>query len=116
MFRNSTFSIAQSVPEYWAQFDQISNTYTSLNYFEKLWAAWYAYMDNDTLATGLLSFTMHEVVYFGRSLPWIIMDSMPSIFGRFKIQQGKIPSVRDQWKCALLVLLQHFTVELPQIW
>lgn len=30
--------------------------------------------------------------------------------------QSKIPTVKEQWDCAMLVLLSHFTVELPQIW
>jgi methylsterol monooxygenase len=42
-------------------------------------------MGNDTLATGLMSFVMHEIVYFGRSLPWIIIDAIP-FFNRYKIQ------------------------------
>ena len=50
-----------------------------------MWAAWYAYMQNDVLATGIMSFLMHEIVYFGRSLPWIIIDRM-SYFNRYKIQ------------------------------
>lgn len=32
------------------------------------------------------------------------------------MQQAKIPSTREQWECAKLVLIMHFTVELPQIW
>src|ERR1700712_4108516 len=100
--RNST--IAFSVPEYWAQFDQISASHVSLNYFEKLWAAWYAYMQNDVLATGIMSFAMHEIVYFGRSLPFILMDLVPSIFNKYKIQHQKIPTAWEQWQCALLVL------------
>jgi methylsterol monooxygenase len=42
-------------------------------------------MQNDTLATGILSFTMHELVYFGRSLPWVIIDAIP-FFNKYKIQ------------------------------
>jgi methylsterol monooxygenase len=114
--RNSTLTFSQAIPEYWAQFDQISATHVSLNFFEKLWAAWYAYMNNDILATGIMSFTMHEVVYFGRSLPWIIIDCLPFIFKKYKIQHNKIPTAWEQWQCALLVLLSHVTVELPQIW
>jgi len=113
---STTLAFSQAIPEYWAQFDQISASHVSLNYFEKLWAAWYAFMDNDVLATGIMSFTMHETVYFGRSLPFIIMDCLPSIFGKYKIQQTKIPSPWEQWQCALLVFLSHITVELPQIW
>lgn len=70
---------------YWHEFYEISKTQIQLNYFERLWAAWYAYMGNDTLATGILSFVMHELVYFGRSLPWIIIDCMPSM-NKYKIQ------------------------------
>lgn len=94
-------------------------------------------MQNDVLATGIMSFVMHELVYFGRSLPWIFIDTF-AMFNRYKIQgvsrisfffffsnliwftsntmQNKIPSLREQWDCAKFVLLSHFTVELPQIW
>lgn len=47
--------------------------------------AWYLWMQNDTLATGIMSFVMHELVYFGRSLPWIIIDAIPA-FNKYKIQ------------------------------
>lgn len=70
---------------YWHEFDEISKYNVGLNYFEKLWAAWYAFMGNDVLATGIMSFVMHETVYFGRSLPWIIIDRIP-YFNRYKIQ------------------------------
>jgi len=63
-----------------------------------------------------MSFVMHEVVYFGRSLPWIIIDLLPSVFSKYKIQGQKVPTAAEQWQCALLVLFSHFTVELPQIW
>ncbi len=72
-------------------------------------------MQNDTLATGILSFVMHEAVYFGRSLPWMIFDALP-YFNRWKIQNQKVPTAKEQFDCAVLVLLGHFTVELPQIW
>lgn len=42
-------------------------------------------MQNDVLATGIMSFVMHEVVYFGRSLPWMIIDRIPA-FNKYKIQ------------------------------
>lgn len=42
-------------------------------------------MGNDVLATGIMSFTMHEIVYFGRSLPWIIIDCIPAM-NKYKIQ------------------------------
>lgn len=42
-------------------------------------------MQNDVLATGILSFVMHELVYFGRSIPWAIIDRIP-YFNKYKIQ------------------------------
>lgn len=32
------------------------------------------------------------------------------------LTQGKVPTMAEQWRCTKLVLLSHFTVELPQIW
>lgn len=88
--RNSTTAFpfagqSAHIDTYWGQFEEISKYNLSLNYFEKLWLAWYMYMQNDVLATGIMSFVMHEVVYFGRSLPWIIIDCLP-IFRKYKIQ------------------------------
>lgn len=74
-----------NVDTYWAKYDEISSNFVQLNTFERLWAAWYAYMQNDVLATGIMSFLMHELVYFGRSLPWIIIDRMPAM-NKYKIQ------------------------------
>jgi len=55
------------------------------------------------------------VFYFGRCVPWIIIDSMP-YFRKWKLQDAKAPTAAEQWKCTKYVLLTHFTVELPQIW
>ena len=40
---------------YWAHYDNIADHNVHLNMFEKMWAAWYAYMQNDVLATGRFS-------------------------------------------------------------
>lgn len=84
--RNSTSTLLSAPPEtYWGSFDEISKYNVHLNVFERLWAAWYAYIQNDVLATGIMSFLMHEVVYFGRSLPWVIIDRL-QYFNKYKIQ------------------------------
>ncbi|KXJ89606.1 ERG25, C-4 methyl sterol oxidase [Microdochium bolleyi] len=85
------------------------------NFVERLWAAWYLWIGNDVLATGILTFILHEFFYFARSLPFMICDQI-SWFRKYKIQAGKMPTLQDQWDCAKIVLLSHFTVELPQIW
>ncbi|KAK1766794.1 methylsterol monooxygenase [Phialemonium atrogriseum] len=115
-FINSTvIAGANSTGSYLTVFEELSKYSVQLNYAERLWAAWYLWMQNDTLATGIMSFVMHELVYFGRSLPWIIIDAIPA-FNKYKIQNQKVPTWKEQWECAALVLLSHFTVELPQIW
>jgi hypothetical protein len=35
--------------------------YEALNWGEQRWADWYLWMDNPSLATGIMSFVMHEV-------------------------------------------------------
>lgn len=87
----------------------------NLNYIEKLWASWYLYINNDVLATGLLFFAVHEITYFGRCLPWAIIDQIP-YFRRWKIQPDKIPSAQEQWECFKAVLKSHFLVEALPIW
>jgi len=89
--------------------------FSSLNWFEQQWAAWYVWWGNPTVATGLLTFFVHEITYFGRCLPWVMMDAIP-YFHRWKLQPKKIPSPQEQWECTKLVLFSHFTSELPAIW
>ena len=85
-FNSTLISALSSPPDtYWGNFEAISQYNAHLNFFERLWAAWYAYMQNDVLATGIMSFVMHELVYFGRSLPWIIIGQIP-YFNKYKIQ------------------------------
>lgn len=85
-----------------------------LNFFERSWVGWYKWMENDVIATGVMSFIIHEFFYFGRSLPWTIIDRIP-YFRRYKIQDTKMPSDKEQWECTKAVLFSHFTIELPQI-
>ncbi|KAI1119523.1 C-4 sterol methyl oxidase [Nemania sp. NC0429] len=113
---NSTLIGAFSQPDTFSSvFEEVSKYNVQLNIVERLWASWYLWMQNDTLATGIMSFVLHEAIYFGRCLPWMIIDRIP-FFNKYKIQNQKIPTLKEQWECASLVLLSHFTVELPQIW
>jgi methylsterol monooxygenase len=109
--------------------------FSSLNWLEKKWAAWYILIGNPVIATGLMSFLLHEVglvlsthgcipsslfcsrfqvVYFGRAVPWIIIDAIP-YFRKWKLQPNKIPTPQEQWECTKLVLFSHFTIELPLV-
>lgn len=43
--------------------------YAALNSFEKLWADYYIWMGDPTIATGLMSFVLHEVITVLSTLP-----------------------------------------------
>jgi len=89
--------------------------FSSLTWFEQQWVAWYVWIGNPIIATGLASFLLHEIVYFGRSIPWIIIDAIP-YFRQWKLQPNKVPTAEEQWACTKQVLFSHFTIELPAIW
>ncbi|CUM65459.1 uncharacterized protein PRCAT00003098001 [Priceomyces carsonii] len=72
-------------------------------------------MGNDLFATGLLIFVLHEAMYFGRCVPWMIIDQIP-YFRKYKIQDTKLPSNKEQWECMKSVLVSHFLVEAFPIW
>ncbi|GMG42803.1 unnamed protein product [Ambrosiozyma monospora] len=112
---NSTQMAAVTGPSFLAVTQNVFATQTQLNFVEKLWASWYAYMQNDILATGLLFFLTHELMYFGRCLPWYIIGKIP-YFQKWKIQPSYIPSDKEQWECLKSVLKSHFLVESLPIW
>lgn len=92
--RNSTISgLNSSSVTLTDVFEEVSKYNVQLNVAERLWAAWYLWMQNDVLATGIMSFIMHEVVYFGRSAPFMIMDCIP-FFQKWKLQNvRRIPDI-----------------------
>lgn len=51
----ATVAFHAANPTYWSLFEELSAYDAHLNYTERLWAAWYAFMENDALATGLMS-------------------------------------------------------------
>lgn len=58
---------------------------------------------------------VHEIMYFGRCLPWFIIDQIP-YFRKYKIQPDSIPTNQQQWECFKAVLKSHFLVEALPIW
>lgn len=53
---NSTAPIHESAAFLYANTD-----FSKLNWLELQWAAWYLWIDNPIIATGLMSFLLHEV-------------------------------------------------------
>lgn len=118
VFANLNATLQHSLPHavsYKDSFHLVSDSQPELQLVEKLWAAWYHYMQNDILATGLLFFCLHEIMYFGRCLPWFIIGKIP-YFQKWKIQPTKVPSNKEQWECLKSVLTSHFLVEALPIW
>lgn len=115
VFSNSTLAELVQSNTYTETLHNVMKYQPQLNVMEQYWAAWYSYMDNDVLATGLMFFLLHEITYFARCLPWFIIDQMP-YFRRWKIQPTKIPSTKEQLYCLKSVLLSHFLVEAIPIW
>jgi hypothetical protein len=58
--------------------------------------------------------SLAQVVYFGRCIPWMIVDRIP-YFRKWKLQQDKVATKAQMWKCTKAVLFSHFTIELPQV-
>lgn len=96
-------------------FAELAVSQPQLNVVERAWALWYLWMNNDVFATGLLFFLVHEFMYFGRCVPWMVIDQIP-YFNKYKIQATKIPLAKEQWECLRLVLTLHFLVEAMPIW
>lgn len=59
--------------------------------------------------------TSFQIVYFGRCIPWLIIDEIPW-FHQWKLQPTKKTTWAQIWKCTRVVLLTHFTCEAPLIW
>lgn len=98
---------------YWNVYQDLQPT--QLNLLEKLWASWYLRVGNDILATGLLFFLTHEIIYFGRCVVWYGIDNV-AYFRKYRIQNTKMPSNEEQWECFKQVLKSHFMIEIIPIW
>jgi methylsterol monooxygenase len=128
-------TMSNSTAPYYASADLLyaDTVFNELSWIERQWAAWYMWIGNPVLATGLMAFLIHEVrpsltasllasflihfaqiIYFGRCVPWIIIDAIP-YFRQWKLQPTKVPTPQEQWECTKQVLFAHFTVELPLV-
>lgn len=56
-FLNTTASAGANAAELLYQ----GTDFSSLNWFEQQWMAWYIWIGNPIIATGLMSFLLHEV-------------------------------------------------------
>jgi methylsterol monooxygenase len=84
---------------------------TELPWLDQLWLN--CFQDrNPLIVLTCISFIVHEIVYFGRFLPFYIADQIPSL-KQYKIQEDKSISNAQWWKCFRGVMIGHFCFELP---
>lgn len=69
---------------------------------------------NRLLTLTSVIFIMHELVYFGRFLPFWLCDFVPA-FQKYKIQPNKVNSAPLLKKALKGVLFSHFFVQLPMM-
>ncbi|KAH7102426.1 C4-methyl sterol oxidase [Auriculariales sp. MPI-PUGE-AT-0066] len=104
---NSTFSrLYANQPDF---------SYGDLSWAEQRWVDWHSMFSDPAIATAVMSFLLHEFVYFGRCIPWMIIDAIP-YFRQWKLQPAKVPTMAEQWYCIKQLLITHFTVQLPLIY
>eukprot|EP00842_Homolaphlyctis_polyrhiza_P005301 jgi/Hompol1/5772/HPOL_002055-RA len=66
------------------------------------------------LRLAMMFFVWHEIVFFGRYIPYMIADMIP-YFRQYKIQPDKeIPS-SQRWYCALHVIFWQLAMQLPMM-
>ncbi|KAJ2078905.1 C-4 sterol methyl oxidase [Coemansia sp. RSA 988] len=67
---------------------------------------------NELLTFTAIAFIMHEMVYFGRYLPFLACDYIPAL-RKYKIQDNKEVTDDMKWKCLRKLLLTHIFIEGP---
>ncbi|KAF9584158.1 C-4 sterol methyl oxidase [Lunasporangiospora selenospora] len=84
------------------------------SFFESYWGSLFEGRD-EAMVTLILLFVSHEVIYFGRCVPYWIADQIPAL-QKYKIQQKAIQNTaKNQWKVFRKVIISHFLFELPMI-
>ncbi|KAJ1961527.1 C-4 sterol methyl oxidase [Dispira parvispora] len=93
----------------WTHSGNVAETH-ELNMAEQWWQSLFINR-NEWLVITVVSFIMHEVVYFGRFLPFWLCDFVPAL-RKYKIQdKDNTPGML--WKCTKGLLFGHFFVQLP---
>ncbi|KAJ3192838.1 C-4 sterol methyl oxidase [Irineochytrium annulatum] len=83
------------------------------NAVEAAWVRLFENSSNPALTLATVMFIWHEIVYFGRFLPYLILDYIP-FFQQYKIQT--VPLTREQvYKVIVFVIKSQFGVQLPML-
>ncbi|KAJ2039137.1 C-4 sterol methyl oxidase [Coemansia sp. RSA 2337] len=82
------------------------------------WAerSWFSLFEgrNEALIFGIISFALHQGVYYGRYLPYLICDYIPAMH-KYKLQPDRQISNAQWWKCVNSLLVSQIFVQLPMM-
>ncbi|KAJ3362380.1 C-4 sterol methyl oxidase [Allomyces javanicus] len=84
-----------------------------LTWLDRTWSGMFEGR-NQLVTLTVISFVVHEAVYFGRMIPFMIADHIPAL-QKYKIQEDKHISNEQWWKCLRGVLCGHYLIELPMM-
>ncbi|KAJ2760436.1 C-4 sterol methyl oxidase, partial [Coemansia sp. BCRC 34490] len=69
---------------------------------------------NEAITFGIIAFAVHQIVYYGRYLPYYICDYIPAM-QKYKLQPDKEISNEQWWKCLRSLLFSQVFVQLPMM-
>lgn len=69
---------------------------------------------NEAITFGIIAFLVHQTVYYGRYLPYLICDYIPAM-QKYKLQPDHQISNQQWWKCLNSLLTSQFLVQLPMM-
>ncbi|KAJ3413931.1 C-4 sterol methyl oxidase [Chytridiales sp. JEL 0842] len=96
-----------------ATYNGTSSSYTP-NALESLWLQTFATASNPAITLGAVMFVLHEIVFFGRYLPYMIMEKIP-FFAKYKIQPTKKVTSEQFWKVVWHSIRSQLFVQLPMV-
>ncbi|KAI9105851.1 hypothetical protein DFS34DRAFT_589130 [Phlyctochytrium arcticum] len=97
-----------------AAFNASSSLPYTPTWAERHWLSLFEDAEYPALKLALVLFAWHEIVFFGRFLPYYIMDHIP-FFQKYKIQADKPNTSEDYWKCISYVIKGQLFVQMPMM-
>jgi len=107
---NSTEAVVNTPLDTLYKYAEELNT---MNFLMPYWAYMLENYSDFTIFAGF-TFVLHEIVFFGGWLPYLILDFIP-YFHKYKIQESKPNTWEETWRCIKSLMFNHIFVQLPMI-
>ncbi|KAJ1964816.1 C-4 sterol methyl oxidase [Dipsacomyces acuminosporus] len=82
------------------------------------WAehTWFSFFEgrNEAFTFGIIAFTIHQAVYYGRYIPYLICDYIPAM-QKYKLQPDRHISNDQWWRCVKSLLFSQVFFQLPMM-